>query len=83
MPAAWHNANACTNRCPNADRCRLRNRAIERWSGAVPAASHRHATTSTQAASSLREDRTPVVYPYNRIRTISRGSYGGAPRSSV
>ncbi len=28
MPAAWHNASACTNRCPRADRWRLRNHAI-------------------------------------------------------
>jgi hypothetical protein len=46
IPAAWHNANACTNRWPNADRCRLRNRAIDRKSGPAPAASHRNATTS-------------------------------------
>ena len=41
-----HNANACTNRWPNADKCRLRNRAIDRKSGPAPAASHRNATTS-------------------------------------
>jgi hypothetical protein len=30
MLAAWHNAYACTSRCPSADRCRLRNRVIAR-----------------------------------------------------
>ena len=52
---------ACTNRCPNADRCLLRNFAIARYAGAWPPASHRNATLSQHASSNVREDRTPVV----------------------
>jgi hypothetical protein len=32
-----------------------------------------------QFCSITRDEHTPMVQPYNRIRTISRGSLGGTP----
>src|SRR5688572_31098842 len=52
----------CSKNPCSALRCRLRKSPIVRWSGTLPAASTRNATSSTNRRCILRDENTPTQY---------------------
>jgi site-specific DNA recombinase len=73
-PASAHSPSTSPNSSPSACSWRTANRAMVAWSGRCWAAITRHATSSRQARSIRRDDRTPRDQQYNNNATIIDGS---------